>query len=231
MIKYGYFDSVDGDRTYNGDDLNRIFEGVCYPSFGSGLACYKVSTKIIAINSGVAYFMSSIAGFNWFRIDEDTTVDITTLLASASNGDYVFGVNFDATTRSAVYVLESLTNYDPTDPDILSLAHVAVSNHNITEVDAFYYDFDTDEFIECIPSVRNLLNSKCISNYLTDNEPITGSINFAYDGSNYGYQGRTSFNGDTLVKRELKLTSDSYGDTLPATNLYDGRLFFLQITE
>lgn len=59
MVTYGFFNSVDGDRTYNADDFNSFFDGimkngVC-ENFGNALKVEPGEGMTVNINTGKAF--------------------------------------------------------------------------------------------------------------------------------------------------------------------------------
>lgn len=77
-ITYGYFDSINGDRKYNADQMSEYFDGIVsdgvFQSVGGGLAVSAQSTPDMSVKvaSGRAIINSK-----WIKNDADITLPIT----------------------------------------------------------------------------------------------------------------------------------------------------------
>lgn len=75
-ITYGYFNSIDGDRTYNADQMSEYFEGLVsngvYESVGGALQVLAGSGMTVNVQTG-----RGIINCKWLRNDSVLTLDIT----------------------------------------------------------------------------------------------------------------------------------------------------------
>ena len=80
-ITYGFFNSVNGDRKYNADQMSNYFEGLVtdgvYENIGNGLSVEAGSGMNVTVGSGRA-----IIGMKWLKNDSAITVPITTASAT-----------------------------------------------------------------------------------------------------------------------------------------------------
>ncbi len=75
-INYGFFNSVDNDRTYNADDMSNYFEGLIsdgvYSNIGDACIVKSLGPLTLSIGTGRA-----IINNKWVKIDSIQTVKIT----------------------------------------------------------------------------------------------------------------------------------------------------------
>lgn len=75
MWTYGFFNSVNGDRLYNADQMSRIFEGLItdgvYESVGNKLAVQPNDGMVIQIATGRGWF-----GKRWVNNDSEYTLTV-----------------------------------------------------------------------------------------------------------------------------------------------------------
>lgn len=76
MIQYGYFDSVDGDRRYNADQMSEYFDGLVsngvYENVGNAMVVTAGSGMDVTVGSGRA-----IINCKWMKIDGSEPVTVT----------------------------------------------------------------------------------------------------------------------------------------------------------
>ena len=76
MWQYGFFNSINGDRLYNADQMSRIFEGLItdgvYESVGNKLAVQANNGMTIQIATGRGWFDKS-----WVNNDSEYTMTLT----------------------------------------------------------------------------------------------------------------------------------------------------------
>lgn len=81
-IKDGFFNSVSGDRLYDAEDLNRMFQGIItdgvLTGFGDGFNVTSSSGMDVLVGSGKAWFQNT-----WLTLEPDLLVDI-----DAADGTY-----------------------------------------------------------------------------------------------------------------------------------------------
>lgn len=74
-LSYGFFNSVDGDRTYNADTMSEMFDGLItggvYESVGDAFVVRATTGMIVSVGSGRA-----IVGGNWVKNDAAVTLEI-----------------------------------------------------------------------------------------------------------------------------------------------------------
>lgn len=75
-ITYGFFNSLDGDRTYNADQMSNMFEGLIsdgvYESVGNAFAVTASSGLTVTVGSGRA-----MVDAKWIKNDANTTLSLT----------------------------------------------------------------------------------------------------------------------------------------------------------
>lgn len=76
MIQYGYFDSVDGDRKYNADQMSEYFEGLVsngvYEDVGNAMQVIAYSGMKLKVRSGRA-----IVNCKWIRVTGTEEITVT----------------------------------------------------------------------------------------------------------------------------------------------------------
>lgn len=98
-ITYGYFDSINGDRKYNADQMSEYFDGIVsdgvFQSVGGGLAVSAQSTPdmTVKVASGRAIINSK-----WIKNDADITLPITAA-SSAYNRITSVIIQLDSSSR------------------------------------------------------------------------------------------------------------------------------------
>lgn len=75
-VTYGYFNSVDGDRTYNADQMSEYFDGLVsngvYESVGGGLQVLASEGMTVAVQTG-----RGVINCKWLKNDSVLPLDIT----------------------------------------------------------------------------------------------------------------------------------------------------------
>lgn len=77
-ISYGYFNSINGDRTYNADQMSEYFDGLVsngvYESVGNALQVKAITGQEMAVQVGSG---RGIINCKWIKNDAAITLDIT----------------------------------------------------------------------------------------------------------------------------------------------------------
>ena len=124
MITYGYFNSVNGDRTYNADDMSNYFEGIVtdgvFKNVGQGFAVSTGSVStVVLVGSGKA-----IIANKWIK---STAVESIQLDASdTTNARYdAIVLRCNLSTRSvSIEVKKGETAANPTKPAIENSTYI-----------------------------------------------------------------------------------------------------------
>lgn len=127
-IKCGFFNSVDGDRTYNADDMSNYFEGLVsngvYETVGN--ACIVKSLGNLTLSIGIG---RAILNNKWVKIDSPQTVTISPHRSLNRYDAICLQINMTARNIKLV-VIEGTPSTEPNIPDKednqLVLAHVYV---------------------------------------------------------------------------------------------------------
>lgn len=88
MLKYGFFNSIDGDRLYSADDLNNYFNMFFSDGIVSGLSCYAYdlgSSNKVALGLG-----SCLVNGKYVISDEEIVFSIPQNSTSSSRSDYIY---------------------------------------------------------------------------------------------------------------------------------------------
>lgn len=88
MLRYGFFNSIDGDRLYNADDLNNYFNMFFSDGIVSGLVCYTYdlgSSNKVALGLG-----SCLVNGKFLISDEEIIFSIPQNSTSSSRSDYIY---------------------------------------------------------------------------------------------------------------------------------------------
>lgn len=128
-IKYGFFNSVGNDRTYNADDMSNYFEGLVsngvYATVGDACIVRSLGGLTLSVGTGRA-----ILNNKWIRIDNSIQAVKVTPHTSLNRYDAIcFQINADARNIS-LEVVEGTPAINPTVPaktaNQLVLAHIYV---------------------------------------------------------------------------------------------------------
>lgn len=180
MFKYGFFNSIDGDRKYNADDISNFFGGIItngiFKNYENELEVVAIGGMNISIKSGKA-----LINYKYFY----NTSDFTATIDAHSNftrTDYIIAYS-DLTERQCgikvVKDVESGTNSELIETDtykFIRLASIHVSTSATTIYDTDITDLRSSNWIQ-------------LTNLTATNEVVTNysSIyNLSYD-SNLGY--------------------------------------------
>lgn len=129
-IKYGYFNSVSGDRTYNAEDMTMYFKGIVsdgiYQTIGDMFAVTATTGLTVRIGTGRA-----LVNTHWIESDAATTVTFDA--ASVSADTYkaiVLRCDLNESVRTVSIVTKDLTSRTPVltnDDDITELCVAVVT--------------------------------------------------------------------------------------------------------
>lgn len=157
MLRYGFFNSIDGDRLYNADDLNNYFNMFFSDGIVSGLVCYTYdlgSSNKVSLGLG-----SCLVNGKFIISDEEIIFSIPQNSTSSSRSDYIYaycdlssrecGIDYsegafpqDSSTRIcvALYQIEvgANTSY-VSDSDIITYETSVIQAKTNTELNKIYY--------------------------------------------------------------------------------------------
>lgn len=123
MITYGYFNSVDGDRVYNADDMSNYFEGIItdgvYKQVGQGLEVAPQSGMTVKVGTGKA-----IISNKWIK--NTTAVNLTIENNTNANARYdAIILKCDLSTRSiSIEVKKGTPAVTPAKPEMTNSAYI-----------------------------------------------------------------------------------------------------------
>lgn len=180
MIKYGFFNSINGDRTYNADDVSNFFSGILtngiFKTYENELEVQSYSGMKVNIKSGKA-----LVNYRYIYNTNDLILDIDAH-SSFNRTDYII-VYSDLNTRicgiKVVKGLEYGTNSELVETDtykFVKLASINVSSAATSISDSDITDLRSSNWIQ-------------LTNLTATNEVVTNysSIyDLSYD-SNLGY--------------------------------------------
>lgn len=177
MIKYGFFNSIDGDRKYNADDISNFFGGIItngiFKNYDNELEVVAIGGMNISIKSGKA-----LINYKYFYNTSDYTATIDAH-SNFTRTDYVI-VYSDLTERQCgikiVKDVESGTNSDLIETDtykFIRLASINVSTSATTIYDTDITDLRNNSWI-------SLSNLTATTEAITTYSPIS---NLSYDSS------------------------------------------------
>lgn len=118
MIKYGFFNAVDGDRTYNADDFNAFFNGIL-----SDTGVYKKSGGALKVipGSGLAVKVQTGRGRikeHWFVNGSDENLTLSTADVALGRYDAIV-FRLDGTARTiTLQVIEGTPAATPVKPTV-----------------------------------------------------------------------------------------------------------------
>lgn len=141
MIKYGFFNSVNGDRTYDADDISNYFLKL----ISNGVFATPSNSMQVQAKSAMTVAVSAGWGFincKWVKTDAETLLTLDNADASNPRIDRVV-IGLDYTNRNIdLYVLKGTPAASPTAPTLtrtegvkweLCLAEIAVGA-NVTSI-------------------------------------------------------------------------------------------------
>ena len=88
MLRYGFFNSIDGDRLYNADDLNNYFNMFFSDGIVSGLSCYTYdlgSSNKVTLGLG-----SCLVNGKFLISDSEIVFSVPQNSTSSSRSDYIY---------------------------------------------------------------------------------------------------------------------------------------------
>lgn len=147
-IKYGFFNSISGDRVYNADDMSEYFEGLVsdgvYESVDGGLQVKAISGMSVGVQSGRA-----IVDSKWIKNDAVHTLTINSAHVTLNRYTAIV-LRLDKSNRTFTIEMKDGSNAtEPTKPTLtdsqtvkeLCLAYIyvgagvtAISQSNITDM-------------------------------------------------------------------------------------------------
>lgn len=177
MFKYGFFNSIDGDRKYNADDVSNFFGGIItngiFKNYENELEVVAIGGMSIAIKSGKA-----LINYKYFYNTSNYTATIDAH-SNFTRTDYVI-VYSDLTERQCgikiVKDVESGTNSDLIETDtykFIRLASINVSTSATTIYDTDITDLRSNSWI-------SLSNLTATTEAITTYSPISS---LSYDSS------------------------------------------------
>ena len=115
MIKYGFFNSVNGDRTYDADDISNYFLKL----ISNGVFATPSNSMQVQAKSAMTVAVSAGWGFincKWVKTDAETLLTLDNADASNPRKDRVV-IGLDYTNRTInLYVLKGTPAASPTSP-------------------------------------------------------------------------------------------------------------------
>ena len=118
MINYGFFNAVDGDRTYNADDFNEFFNGII-----SDTGVYKKSGGALQVVPGAGFSVKVQTGRgridqHWFALSADESITLEAAdIALARYDAIVFRLDDNARTIT-LQTIKGTPAATPTKPAI-----------------------------------------------------------------------------------------------------------------
>ena len=136
MIQYGYFDSVDGDRKYNADQMSEYFEGLVsngvYEDVGNAMQVIAHTGMKLKIQSGRA-----IINCKWIRVTGTEEIKVTQSDAQYDRYSAIVARLNETDRRIEIACKDGTPAAQPTQPEIapteLCLAMVYV-RANVTAI-------------------------------------------------------------------------------------------------
>lgn len=143
-VTYGYFNSLNGDRVYNADQMSEYFDGLVsngvYESVGNALQVLAIEGMTVGVQTGRA-----LVNCKWLKNDAVLSVDITTAHAVLNRYSAVI-VRLDNTNRlMEITTKDGTPASSPTKPEMetsasivelcLAYVYVAAATTTITQAD------------------------------------------------------------------------------------------------
>jgi hypothetical protein len=122
-VSYGFYDSLNGDRKYNAQQMSRIFEGIItngvFQSVGSALVVSAVSGMNISVGTGRAWF-----NYTWTYNDAALQLTVEASEAVLNRIDTVIlEVNTDTAVRAnSIKILKGTPGSSPVAPTLANTA-------------------------------------------------------------------------------------------------------------
>ena len=210
---YGFFNDVNGDRTYDAETMGSVLAGFisngiakrykngCLPSIDTGMN--------ITIGTGKAFI-----GKRWVTVTSDETY---TIPSEFQNGVGYVHFHVDTTAR----LVEIVTLSEHTESDLyVPIAKVTVGASSVTAVE------DDRQFAAPLVDSSTFIDT-------TGAYTVTGNVSFDA-GSTAEFNGGVIFNGTTTNDNYLTFGgylrvqgSNIVGDTLPDTGIL-GQIYFIK---
>lgn len=147
-LTYGFFNSLNGDRTYNADQMSSMFEGLIsegvYESVDNAFIVTPSSGLTLSVGSGRA-----IVGEKWVKNDADTTITLNAAHVTLNRYTAIVLRKDIANRQISIEMIDGENASNPTKPSILRnssyydlcLAYVyvasgatAITSANITDM-------------------------------------------------------------------------------------------------
>ena len=143
-VTYGYFNSLNGDRVYNADQMSEYFDGLVsngvYESVGNALQVLAIEGMTVGVQTGRA-----LVNCKWLKNDAVLSVDITTAHAVLNRYSAVI-LRLDNTNRLVeITTKDGTPASSPTKPEMetsasivelcLAYVYVAAATTTITQAD------------------------------------------------------------------------------------------------
>lgn len=225
MISYGFFNSVDGDRTYDADDMSNYYDGLVT----DGVCEYVDNALAVHISSGMTVAVESGKCFYEGKYFKSTSVESITLSdASAIYPRYdVVYVYLDSTNRmmslqvakgtpASTPTVPSITNGVPLAKIYIPASATAIEASNITDLR------------EYCKSLISLYDNK-LTRYTQDTEIESTTTTVTLNISGYTYQEQDLM--DVYVNGFRVDFSYSNGVITFENSLYAGALVHIDIVQ
>ena len=221
-LTYGFYDSIDGDRTYNAEQFSRFFDGIIsdgvIKAVGSKFQVTAGSGLAVRVGSGRAWF-----NHTWTYNDSDITVSLPAAHATLPRIDsIILSIDEQARTNSITYKqgtaastpsAPTLTNSETLHEYRLANIAIAATATSISAANITQIVGETETPYATLSDMNidynTVANRPSINGVLLTGNKTTANLNISYnDLSN-----RPSINGVTLSGN--KTTSNlniSYND-------------------
>lgn len=186
MLRYGFFNSIDGDRLYNADDLNNYFNMFFSDGIVNGLVCYTYdlgSSNKVALGLG-----SCLVNGKFLISDEQIVFNIPQNPTNSSRSDYIYaycdlssrecGIDYsegafpqNSSTKicTVLYQIDvgANTSYVSND-DIITYETSVIQAKTNTELNIIYYNDNLSNTVKVSNSILTLTiaNSIMASNFI-----------------------------------------------------------------
>lgn len=117
-LTYGFFNSLNGDRTYNADQMSTMFEGLVsdgvYESVGNAFIVTPSSGLTLSVGSGRA-----IVGDKWVKNDADITITLNAAHVTLNRYTAIVLRKDIANRQITIEMIDGANASTPTKPNIL----------------------------------------------------------------------------------------------------------------
>lgn len=117
-LTYGFFNSLNGDRTYNADQMNSMFEGL----ISDGVYESVDNAFIVTPSSGLTFSVGSgraIVGEKWVKNDADTTITLNAAHVTLNRYTAIVLRKDIANRQISIEMIDGENASNPTKPSIL----------------------------------------------------------------------------------------------------------------